>query len=86
MNKGLSPADHPFNFNWSAVYSLPWGRGKHFGGNMPRVLDTLTGGWEIGVLGIWQSGNPFSILSGRATGPTTANTLIDYTGSGTSEA
>lgn len=80
LDKYLSGADHPFNFNWTAVYSIPWGRGKRFGGGIPKWADTLAGGWDIGMLGVWQSGNPFSILSGRATGPTTATTTINYTG------
>jgi len=80
LNKAISSADHPYNFNWYATYNLPWGRGKRFGGNMNRWLDTITGGWELGVLGVWQSGNPFTISSGRTTGPTTSNTTINYTG------
>jgi hypothetical protein len=81
LNKAISGADHPHNFNWTAIYSLPWGKGKRFGGGMPRWLDTVSGGWELGLLGVWQSGNPFTISSGRATGPTTTNSTINWTGS-----
>jgi Carboxypeptidase regulatory-like domain len=81
LNKAISSADHPHNFNWYTTYALPWGKGKKFGGSLPRWLDSLSGGWELGVLGVWQSGNPFSISSGRATGPTTTNSLINWSGS-----
>lgn len=81
LNRARSDADHPHSMNWSVIYSLPWGRGKRFGNGLPRWADSLTGGWEIGVLGVWQSGNVFSVSSGRATGPYyNVNTLANYTG------
>jgi len=80
LNKGLSSADHPHNFNWSAIYAIPWGRSKKFGSGMPHWLDTVSGGWEMGVLGVFQSGNPFTISSGRTTGPSTSNTTINWSG------
>ncbi|HLJ48687.1 MAG TPA: TonB-dependent receptor [Bryobacteraceae bacterium] len=80
LTKSLSGADHPFNYNWTTIYALPWGHGKRFGTSIPRWLDSLSGGWEIGLLGLWQSGNPFSISSGRVTGPSTSLTQINYSG------
>lgn len=80
LTKSLSGADHPFALTWTADYSIPWGHGKKYGGGIPRWLDTVAGGWDIGILGVWQSGNPFSILSGRVTGPSTATTTINYSG------
>jgi hypothetical protein len=32
-------------------------------------MDSIFGGWEVGLLAIWQSGTTFSVSSGRATGP-----------------
>ena len=80
LNKAISSADHPHNLNWFTMYSIPWGHGKRFGNSMPRVLDSITGGWDLGMVGVWQSGNPFTISSGRATGPTTSNTTINWNG------
>jgi hypothetical protein len=45
-------------------YDLPFGKGKHFDvGRMNRVL----GGWTLSSVVVWQSGAPFSILSGYGT-------------------
>ncbi len=42
----------------SSVYELPVGRGKRFGGNLPRVADLAIGGWQLSNILILQSG-PF---------------------------
>jgi hypothetical protein len=42
----------------SAVYDLPVGRGRAVGGNMPRLLDLLVGGWTVSGIGTYQSGFP----------------------------
>lgn len=39
--------DIPQKFNFGGVYELPVGRGRHFGGDMPRVLNQIIGGWEV---------------------------------------
>jgi hypothetical protein len=51
------------------------------GRDMPGWVDTLIGGWNLGGLWILESGSPFSVSSGRATGPSTAATYGDFTGS-----
>jgi hypothetical protein len=39
--------DIPQKFNFSGVYELPVGKGRHFGSSMPRLLDEFVGGWEL---------------------------------------
>ena len=80
LNKGRGDADRPHSFNMSLIYVLPVGRDKRFGGGMARWADSLIGGWEMGVLGIWQSGAPFTVSSNRATGASNSNTWANYTG------
>jgi hypothetical protein len=44
------PADQldiPQKFNITAVYELPFGKGKPFANSVPKVLDYVIGGWEI---------------------------------------
>jgi hypothetical protein len=41
---------------WNGIYDLPFGRGKHFGGNMSKGLDYVVGGWQIAALGDWRGG------------------------------
>ncbi len=74
LNKAVSDFNHPHSFNATALYTLPIGRGKRFGGNLPRWADAFVGGWDIGSLFIWQSGTPFSVSGQYATGPGTGVT------------
>ncbi len=53
---------HQFKVNW--IYELPMGRGHRLS---YAPLDRLLGGWFLGGIYTWQSGSPFSVLSGRGT-------------------
>jgi Carboxypeptidase regulatory-like domain len=81
LARGRSNFDIPQAFTMDAIYSLPVGRGHMFGSTMPKWANTLIGGWDLGGMWIWESGSPFTVSSGRATGPSTASTWGDYTGS-----
>ncbi len=67
LNKARSDFDRPHSFNATAIYAIPFGHGKRFGPDIPRILDTAIGGWSIGLLQIAQSGQPFSVFSQRLT-------------------
>jgi len=79
LNRGRSDADRPHVFNASGSYTLPIGRGKKFGSGMSKWMDSLVGGWDIGLLTSWQSGTPFTVSSQRAT-TTGQTTWANYTG------
>jgi hypothetical protein len=79
--RGRSNFDIPHVLSTTALYQLPVGKGQLLGRDMPGWVDTLVGGWNLGGLWIWESGSPFTVSSGRATGPSTAATFGDYTGS-----
>jgi outer membrane receptor protein involved in Fe transport len=81
LNRARSDFDHTHSFNSSFIYALPVGQNRKFLGSSPGWVDSLLGGWDIGVLNIWQSGSLFTVSSGRATGPGTGNTWADITGS-----
>ena len=57
----------------SGTYDLPFGRGKTFLNN--SALDRVVGGWTIGSIFTFQTGNPFELQSGF-------NTFNDYGDSG----
>jgi hypothetical protein len=59
--KGLSSYDQPLNNTTSVVWDVPFGRGRHFGGGIPRVVDTLLGGWSLGVINTMQSGQTINL-------------------------
>ncbi len=45
-------------WNTTAVYDLPFGRGREFGSNMSRIADAAVGGWRLSTIFLWQTG-PF---------------------------
>lgn len=71
LDYGRSDFDVDHRFVASAVYQLPIGHGKHFGGNMNKALDLVVGGWQITNITTFQRGFPFSILCN--------NNLLDLT-------
>ena len=45
-------------FLLTGLTDVPVGRGRQFGGTMPRALDAVVGGWQLTNIFVWQSG-PF---------------------------
>lgn len=68
---GLERARAPFDFNHqfkaNFTYELPFGKGHRFFASENRLVNLLVNGWETGSIFTWQSGQPFSIISGQAT-------------------
>jgi len=61
-----SRLDFPHVFSFETVYELPWGHGRTYGGDMPKALDYLIGGWSLNAIFRAQSGSPFDVrLNGR---------------------
>ncbi len=67
VDKSVSNQDLPQNFVVSYLYQLPVGKGKHFLGNANGVVDRIVGGWQIGGIQRYESGQPISF--GCATAP-----------------
>ncbi|HTM36948.1 MAG TPA: TonB-dependent receptor [Terriglobales bacterium] len=68
LDYGRSDFDVDHRFVTSAVYQLPIGRGKRFGGGMSKALDAAVGGWQLTTIATFQRGFPFSILCNDANG------------------
>ncbi|HTM52218.1 MAG TPA: TonB-dependent receptor, partial [Bryobacteraceae bacterium] len=64
VERARAPFDltHAIKANW--IYDLPLGKGHRISS---RRLNALLSGWSLSSLLIWQSGSPFSIISGRGT-------------------
>ena len=57
----LSDADVPHRFVMSGIWEIPFGKGRKFGNDWNRVVNTLIGGWQVQGIGQVQSGRPLTI-------------------------
>ena len=64
------PGDITHAFKSNIVYDLPFGRGRHWGGNVNGAIDRLIGGWQLGVASKFQSGRLVDIGNVRLVGMT----------------
>jgi hypothetical protein len=65
-----STAGVPHALKLTAVYELPFGRGRRFGGDMNSWLDGIAGGWAFNLTGRVQSGNTLNFGNVRLEGMT----------------
>ncbi len=63
---GTSAYDQPFNNTTSFVWSLPFGRGKHWMKDAGAVLEGLVGGWTLSGINTVTSGEPVTLVYGPA--------------------
>jgi hypothetical protein len=79
LNRGRSDFDIPHVLNSTLTFTLPVGRGRRLAA-APGWVDSLIGGWDLGVLTLWQSGQTVTYLSGVSTGPTAGSSFANYNG------
>jgi Carboxypeptidase regulatory-like domain/TonB dependent receptor len=66
------------SFNGFVTYDLPFGRGRQFGGNLPRAADLIAGGWQVNSILQFHTGFPITMeapsdVSGTTSGFPRAN-------------
>jgi len=67
--RGPTYFDDKFVFVPSIVYETPFGRGRKFGSNWNRGVDSILGGWQLGVVYTAHTGFPLTIkMSGDPSG------------------
>ena len=64
LEYGNSSQDQRHIFAGSAVYTLPFGKGQAFGGGVNRATELAIGGWQVNLVGLFQSGQPFDLSTG----------------------
>jgi len=64
IERGLSTQDVSYAMVLSALYELPFGRGKQFGADVSRWMDYIIGGWQLNGIYTLQGGMPFNITVG----------------------
>jgi hypothetical protein len=62
-DRGRSEFDVDHRLVSSVVYELPIGRGKRFGGNLPKAADLIIGGWQVNAIATFQRGFPMTITA-----------------------
>jgi hypothetical protein len=60
---GNSDFDVNQAINGDYLYSLPVGRGKSFGSNLPKWADEVVGGWQLSGLVNWRTGLAFQTVA-----------------------
>jgi hypothetical protein len=60
--------DIPHSFKSNVVYDLPFGRGRHWAGNVNGTMDRIVGGWQVGLVSRLQSGTPVNLGNVRLVG------------------
>ncbi len=63
-NYSWSDFDRRHAIRGNYIWELPFGRGRRFGSDMPRLLDWLAGGWRLAGTVNVTSGRPFTVYSG----------------------
>lgn len=61
LERALSSQDVDYAMSISALYDLPFGRGKKFGSDVSKWMDYLIGGWQLNAIYALQGGTPFSV-------------------------
>lgn len=66
-DRGLSSLQLRNNFTASAIYKLPFGKGKMFAPNSGKLLDEVIGGWQINSIVTTHSGFPLAFTQATNT-------------------
>jgi len=67
LDWGLSQINLNQNFTASIIYTLPFGKGQKFGGNLTGLANALAGGWELTVIEHATSGFPIFVVDSNNT-------------------
>ncbi|HUE84360.1 MAG TPA: hypothetical protein VMM84_19825, partial [Pyrinomonadaceae bacterium] len=81
LNYGPSDFDRTHLFQSSVIYELPFGPGKRFGSGSSGLISRLIGGWIATTALVWQSGVPFTVVSGTNTFSNRNSSRANYSGS-----
>jgi hypothetical protein len=73
LDRSLSDFNNTHVVQGNLLYEFPFGRGKRWVSNLPRWADEIIGGWTVTMLGLYQSGEPYTLSSGARTSNATHN-------------
>jgi hypothetical protein len=67
-SRSIASYDIPHRFVMSALYEIPYGRARRFGGSAPAAFDAILGGWQVNGILTLQSGTPLTITASNTAG------------------
>lgn len=70
LDRSISAHDVPHSFAATLLYEVPIGKGRKMGGNLPKAVEAIAGGWEIATTVRLASGLPLRLEA--------PNTLATY--------
>jgi len=76
-DRGNSSLDHRHLFTANAIWDLPFGRGKAYGGDASGGLEKIIGGWQANVIFSGQTGQHFSVGASGPSGDTVSVLIGD---------
>jgi len=62
-----STQDQTLRFVANSVYEMPFGKGKYFLSDSNGIVDRIIGGWSVGGILTWATGQPWYVTAGRST-------------------
>jgi hypothetical protein len=62
--RGRSDFDRTHVLSVNALWDLPVGKGKWLGSNFKGPINAILGGWSINGISTFETGEPFSVMSG----------------------
>jgi Carboxypeptidase regulatory-like domain len=74
VTRGPAASDFRHNITVSAVYELPFGKGRKFGSGMNRIEDAVLGGWQINGINTFRTGLPSTATLAAGLVSSTVNT------------
>jgi hypothetical protein len=75
--KALDNQNMGQRFVSSLLYDIPFGRGRQFGSQVPRALDVVAGGWDLGGIFTYHTGLPYSIVDSGNPANTGSFTVVN---------
>jgi len=67
-DRALSDIDIRHRTTIMGVYELPWGRGRHWGSEMPKWMDLAIGSWQVNGIATFSTGTPLGISASNNAG------------------
>jgi hypothetical protein len=68
----------PHAYKLTAIYELPFGRGKRYGANWDGLVNGIAGGWQVSMTGRWETGRLFDIGDTKLVGITLDQLQKEY--------